>query len=186
MKRSFLDQFYTVDPVSGDYIIEIALKEYDDIFNTWDSSIYNIRDLDGSLKSFLEDCSYDIAPRKNIVLRFNMQNQTRNPLMEKKIETGIRNYFNYCLHLTRNKFSIKRKKTALYILVSFLFTVPSVYFQAINDHDVVSELVLLSLTVGGWVFLWEAFYQLFIQSSDLSKKKKQYRRIVNSPILFHY
>ncbi len=53
MSNRFLDQFYTIDPNSSDYIIEINLENYDDIFNTWDSSVYNIRDLDSSLKSFL-------------------------------------------------------------------------------------------------------------------------------------
>ena len=42
MKTNFLDQFYTIDQDSGDYLIDIALKDYDEVFNTWDSSVYNI------------------------------------------------------------------------------------------------------------------------------------------------
>ncbi|MTI80890.1 MAG: hypothetical protein FH758_08405 [Firmicutes bacterium] len=186
MKNNFLDQFYTIDTNTGDYIIEIALDNYDDIFNSWDSSVYNIRDLDSSLKSFLEDCSSDIDLRKNIILRFNIKHQEKDTVREKNIEEGIRNYFSYCLHITMNRFHERRKRTALYVLVSLIFTMMSLYFRSIVDNEIVYELVLLSLTVGGWVFLWEAFSLLFIQSSDLWKKKKRYKRLSESPMIFIY
>lgn len=186
MKNSFLDQFYTIDQKTGDYIIEIALKDYNDIFNSWDSSVYNIRDLDSSLKSFLEDCSYDIDSNKNIILRFNIHDQIKNIDMEKKIKKGIRNYFTYSLFITKKKFSTRRKRTFSFIGFSLVFTLLSVYFQSMETNKVIYELGLLGLTVGGWVFLWEAFSLLFIQSSDLWKKKKQYKRLVNSPVIFNY
>ncbi len=109
---NFLDQFYTVDPESGDYIVEIALNDYDDIFNSWDSSVYNIRDLDSSLKSFLVDCAYDIDDNKKIILRFNMQDEKKDHVMEKNIEKGIRNYFAYCIYMLKKAYT-ERKKMAL-------------------------------------------------------------------------
>lgn len=98
MKRNFSDQFYTIDPVTDDYIIEIALNSYDDIFNNWDSSVYNIRDLDSSLKSFLEECSFDIDLRSKVTLRFQMQDESQNQNTEKTVIAGLRNFFNYRLH----------------------------------------------------------------------------------------
>ena len=171
MKNNFLDQFYTIDSESGDYIIEIALKSYDDIFNNWDSSVYNIRDLDSSLKSFLEECSYDIDTRRNIVLRFNMQNQQRDHSMERNIETGIRNYCKYFLHVQKMHFAARRKRTIIYILVSLTLTLVSAGLQSVVHNKIINDLILLGLTVGGWVFLWEAFSLLFIQSSDLRRRK---------------
>ncbi|MDL4843098.1 hypothetical protein [Aquibacillus rhizosphaerae] len=184
--HNFLDQFYTYDAETGKYIIEIALNDYDDIFNSWDSSVYNIRDLDSSLKSFLEECSADIAKSKDIILRFNIKNQIKDMEREKKIEQGIRNYFNYCKYITKNQFSFRRKRSFFYILASLFFTIVSYFLQNIVDNEFVKEIVLLGLTVGGWVFLWEAFSLLFIQSIDLSKKKKQYKRILAAPIKFKY
>ncbi|MRH43485.1 hypothetical protein GH741_12430 [Aquibacillus halophilus] len=186
MNRNFLDQFYTLDSETGNYIIEIALKDYDDIFNSWDSSVYNIRDLDSSLKSFLEECSFDITSSKDIVLRFNIKNQVKDEEREKKIERGIRNYFNYCLYITKTKFSYRRKRSFYYIIASFLFTVVSYYLQNIVENEFFNQIVLLGLTVGGWVFLWEAFSLLFIHSSDLTRKKKQYKRILSAPMWFRY
>lgn len=186
MSNNFLDQFYTIDPESGDYIIEVNLENYDDIFNTWDSSVYNIRDLDSSLKSFLEECSHDIKSQNNIQLRFNMQKQERNIDMEKNIEKGIRNYFNYILYTTKRDFLNIRNKVFLYIIVSVLFTTLSFYLQISDNAKVINEIISLSVTVSGWVFLWEAFSLIFIQSSDLWKKRKQYKRILSAPIVYRY
>ncbi|MTI80341.1 MAG: hypothetical protein FH758_05565 [Firmicutes bacterium] len=186
MRNNFLDQFYTIDPHTGDYIIEITLTNYDDIFNSWDSSVYNIRDLDSSLKSFIEDCSSDIDLRKNIILRFNIWHQDKDTVREKIIVEGICTYFYYCLHITRNRFHERIKRAAFYVLTSLVFTIMSIYFRSIVKNEMIHELVLLSLTVGGWVFLWEAFSLLFIQSSELWKKKKQYKRLLGAPMIFKY
>lgn len=186
MKNNFLDQFYTIDEVTGDYIIEIALKNYDDIFNSWDSSVYNIRDLDSSLKSFLEDCSNDISRSNRIKLRFNIEHQDPDSAMEDNIKKGIKNYFRYRLFVIQNQFIMRRKRTIIYILVALLFTVFSFYFTDNSKTGVLHEVVLLSLTVGGWVFLWEAFSLFFIQRSELYRKRKQYKRIIEAPIYFKY
>lgn len=186
MKETFLEQYYIIDRNTGDYIIQISLKDYDDVFNTWDSSVYNIRDLDSSLKSFLEEFLYEIDQRKNIVLNFQMNNQNKDVKMENNIETGIRNYFNYCYYLETKKIKNSRKRIVSYILVSFLLTTLSFYLQVLDENGLVHEIVSLNFTVGGWVFLWEAFSLLFMQSSGLRKKKKHYKRISDAFIKFSY
>lgn len=184
--NNFLDQFYTIDPHTGNYIVEIALNDYDDIFNSWDSSVYNIRDLDNSLKKFLVDCAYDIDDRKKIIMRFNMTDEKRDPIMEENIIGGIRNYFNYCIYMLQQEFSYRKGRALIYVVTSLAFTVTSVYLQSIVETELLKEIVLLSLTVGGWVFLWEAFSQIFIQSSDLRRRRAQYERIRRAPIMFNY
>lgn len=186
MKNNFLDQFYTIDSGSGDYIIDVALQDYDDVFNTWDSSVYNIRDLDYSLKSFLEEFSYEIEPKHKIKLVFNMQDEKKDPEMEEMIRNGVRNHFNYRYFLTTKYSSQNRKKSIIYILVSILFTIISSYLHISEASKLIEDLLLLNLTVGSWVFLWEAFYILFIQRSDSRRKKSHYERIVNAAIEFKY
>ncbi|MDN6294441.1 MAG: hypothetical protein L0J41_07935 [Alkalibacterium sp.] len=186
MKNNFLDQFYTIDPDSGDYIIDVALKDYDEVFNTWDSSVYNIRDLDSSLKSFLDEFSFEIESRHNIKLIFNMQNEKKDTEMETRIRNGVRNHFNYQYFLTSKHKNRNRNKSFIYIVVSVLFTILSTYLQNTESLNLFQQVLLLNLTVGSWVFLWEAFSILFMQRSDMRRKRKHYERIVNAPIEFRY
>jgi hypothetical protein len=186
MKKSFLDQFYTIDRISGDYVIEISLKDYDEVFNTWDSSVYNIRDLDASLKSFLEEFSYEIDSNHKIKLVFKMRDEVKDSNMEKKIELSIHNYYKYRKFVITKQTNQNRRKALIYIFVSILFTILSSSFQFSIEKKVIQELISLNLTVGSWVFLWEAFSLLFMQSGDLFKRKKHYKRIITAPILFRY
>lgn len=186
MKTNFLDQFYTIDPDSGDYIIDVALNDYDEVFNTWDSSVYNIRDLDSSLKSFLEEFSYEIESKYKIKLVFNMQNEKKDPEMEKIIRNGVHNHFNYRYFLTTKHARRNRNKSFTYIVISILFTILSTYLHIAEANQLIQELLLLNLTVGSWVFLWEAFSILFIQRSDSREKIMHYKRIINAPIEFRY
>ncbi|WP_163969699.1 hypothetical protein [Oceanobacillus halotolerans] len=186
MTNDFFNQFYRTDPESGYCILEITLKNYDDVFANWDSSIYKIRDLNANLKSFLEEFSYEIDPRTNIKLLFHMQDEVKDTNMETHIKKGISNYFNYRHHFVAKKTKQSRKKSLFYFSVSILFTILSTYFQPSEENKFIQEFIILNVTVGSWVFLWEAFSLLFMRSRDLSKKKKHYERIVSAPILFKY
>ncbi|WP_261132304.1 hypothetical protein [Bacillus sp. Marseille-Q3570] len=138
------------------------------------------------MKSFLEDCSQDIALNNNVVLRFNIEDEQKEPSLEKTIVQGIRNYFDYNYHIMKKKLEERWRKTLLYVLISVLFTAASLYFKNTMESEMVDHIILQGLTVGGWVFLWNAFSMLFIQSSDLLKKRKQYRRLLTTPIKFRY
>ncbi|KGP73105.1 hypothetical protein [Pontibacillus yanchengensis] len=185
MNKNYLEQFYTIDE-DGDYIIEIAIEDYDDIFNTWDSSVYNVRDLDSSLRSFIEDCSRDIDTSEKIALRFNVSKETQDKELEEKITDSIRNFFEYHYFVTSKQVHKRRKKSLWFILISTLFTLLSFYFQNATESGLFEHFLLESLTVGGWIFMWEAFSILFIQSSDDRKKKREYKRLIHAPLLFRY
>lgn len=186
MKRNFLDRFYTIDPETGDYIIEITLVSYDDIFNSWDSSVYNIRDLDSSLKSFLEECSYDIHSRRKVTLRFHMRDERENSETEKTVTAGLRNYFNYRLHFTKKKMRQDIKKVLIYIVVSLVLTFFCFYLPTILEKGIFNKIFFQGLQLGGWVFLWEAFTLLFLQGGAPRKKRSEYKRLLNAPIRFQY
>ncbi|HEU5141074.1 MAG TPA: hypothetical protein VFT51_13955 [Bacillales bacterium] len=186
MKRHFLDQFYTIDSETGDYIIEISLNSYDDVFNSWDSSVYNIRDLDSSLKSFLEECSHDIDLRSKVTLRFHMRDESGKPATENTVVGGLRNYFNYRLHFLRKHAYQERKKVLGYIAVSLVLTFFSFYLPAVIEMGIVRKVFLQGLQLGGWVFLWEAFTLLFLQGGTARKKRKEYKRLLDAPIRFRY
>ncbi|WP_425447575.1 hypothetical protein [Dethiothermospora halolimnae] len=186
VRRNYLEQFYSIDEKTGDYIIEISIEDYNDIFNSWDSSVYNVRDLDSSLKTFLEDCSYDIDLKNNIVMRFIMDNQKRNKETEKRIEKGIRSFFRYRLYVIKSSLFNKRKRAIIYIIISILFISLSYTLQVSTKMNLFNNIIFQGLSVGGWVFLWEAFSLLFIQHGNFNKKKKEYKRLLNSSMEFKY
>lgn len=99
MKPHFFDTFYTIDPETGHYVIDIDLN-YKSIYH-WDSFMYVIRDLDSNLILFLEKYGNDIALTKRVILRLNLHSPKKDLYLERKIEKGIRRYFEYCKFTTK-------------------------------------------------------------------------------------
>ncbi|WP_345243201.1 hypothetical protein [Pontibacillus salipaludis] len=184
--KHYLDQFYTVDKKSGDFLIEIKLKEYDDIFNNWDSSLYNVRDLDSSLKSFISDCSKDIDLSRNVGLRFHLSKEHPDLDKEETIREGIHNYYEYLQFVERKNITFKRRQAFLFMLISSVFIIGSFYLRNATDLALFQHFLLESITVGSWIFMWEAFYMLFINSRDELRKQKEYKRLIRAPILYSY
>jgi hypothetical protein len=184
MKADGLSRFYTLNPITGDYIIEIALNEYTDIFNSWDLSSHEIRDFDSELKLFLEECSNDIDLQHKIILRINVKDQYEDEKLEETIRESFRNYFNYSIILSDKILIKRRKQSGFYILLSTFFLFLTMLLQNRINDNVFLGLIFHSLTVGGWIFLWEAFSILFIQSIEPRKKRKLYKRLLLSPIMF--
>lgn len=184
MNNSFLKQFYTIE--KGAYIVDISLRNYNSIFNTWDSSVYNIRDLDFNLKEFLEECAYDITSKNKIILRFNIKDQLRDKEMEELVCECIENYFQYCIYKVQLVIKQRIKTSLVYSLVSIMFLIITILPIDRFSESVTYNLIIQSFTIGGWIFLWEALSILFIQSSKFKNEKNIYKRLLKSKITFRY
>lgn len=168
-----------------DHIVEIALKSYEDIFDSWDSSRHNSRVLAPDFKTFIEDYSKNISLGQNITLKFNVR-QNRNESLELIIQNGLNNYLTNSIRKIKEELSFRRRKVVYYFSISIIFVTISLYIQNIKDTSIVENILLHSLSIASWVFLWEAFSILFIQNSELLKKRKHYIRLLNAEIVFNY
>jgi hypothetical protein len=186
MNEDFLAQFYTIDEDSKKYIIDVELEDYHDIFNDWESGVYNFRSLDSSLKKFLEGCSRDIDLKYDLILRFNLHDEKRNKETEATIKENIDNYFDYVRYNLKQELNTRIKKIIFYIIFYLFFMFLSFYLQSTPGTNIVNNILLQGLTVGSWVFLWEVFSILFFNSDRLWQRKKEYKRLLEAEIRFNY
>ena len=59
-RKSLLEKIYEQNPHNGNYIIELSLVNYADIFNEWDHAPMRRKDIDPDLLRFLDDSIDDI------------------------------------------------------------------------------------------------------------------------------
>ena len=85
MKSEPISTLYERNPVTGNFIIEIALDKYGDVFNEWDHATYRKRDMDPELAFFLEESSAEIPIRYGLDLVFYLPKQE----MDKEKESLI-------------------------------------------------------------------------------------------------
>lgn len=167
-------------------IIDIALDNYEDIYNKWDSSEFIYRDLNSGLKAFLEEYTHTKNFEESIFIRFNIKKKKRDSNMEKILEQSLYHHFSYSHLLYNKKLYENRKKTIYYSITSILFIIISIYFQNLHQTSFFKELILYSFTISSWVFLWEAISLIFIQRNELLKGKRNYKKLLKASIVYKY
>ncbi|RAK07104.1 hypothetical protein C8C77_11840 [Halanaerobium saccharolyticum] len=168
------------------YLIELNLDCYDDLFNSWDGSALDRKELDPELSHFLERASYELPLKDRVELCFYLPESKKDEKMEADSRATIKNNFRMKLFFINQDLKQNSKKIATYILMGITFLITAYLIPESKDLSLLISLLMEGLFVGGWVFLWEAFSIFFFGSRELKDKKKRYFRYLDSNILFKY
>ncbi|MBI4512146.1 MAG: hypothetical protein HY698_21110 [Deltaproteobacteria bacterium] len=183
----YLEHAFRIDPKTGAPVVEIAVEHYDDLFNTLDRAPYRRRDLSPDLKQFLRECSTWIPLPQPFAIEFKVSRDRRDDQREKEVVAGIRNYFAYLTQVIRTEVRLQRKKIAAFVALSFFFlTMTLVLGRLLDASRIFSAFLLNGLTVGGWVFMWEALSIAFIRRLDVGAELARHDRLVRADILFTF
>lgn len=183
-KADDLSRLYERNPATGNYIIEIALDQYVDIFNEWDHSSLRKRDMDPELAIFLEDCSNEIPLRHGLDLFFYLPRDSDNLGKEPIVTNLVKTYYTFYGGNERKRMERLSRRALTYVAASFGLLASTYLFG--RNPNVLVDTLMQGLTVGGWVFLWEAISFFFIERSENVEKIKLYERLANAGVFFHY
>jgi hypothetical protein len=181
-----LRSLYRTNPSTGAFIIEISLDDYNDIFNGWDPSPVKRRDLDPELIHYLEECASDIPLRYPLELHFFMPKEKYEEEKERLSKEGIANNFNFTALFIRKDLRDIRRKIATDVLAAFSFLSVGYLSRQHTEPSLITTILLEGLSIGGWVFLWEAFSLFFFQAQDVLIRLRRYIRFQETQIIFKY
>lgn len=182
-----LDELFRFEEETNSYIIDISVDHYESLYSTLDFSPFKNRDLDDEFIIYLEDSVEDIPFKYNFLLNINVLQDVYDQVKEAKGRKEIKHYFLY-LHKKKKREICEVYRSAMgnFILgVLFIFAV-SIIKKNISVTHLIWEIIIEGFYVGGWVFLWEFFSLLFLDSSKGKRKLKQYKRILDSKISYTY
>jgi len=182
-----LDELFRFDEKTNSYIIDISIGHYGALYSPLDFSPFKNKDLDDQLIVYLEDSVEDIPFRYNLLLNINMPKNIYDKVKETRGEKEIKHYFRYLYRKKQREIhEFYRSAFGNFILgVSFIFAV-SIIKNNFSINLLIWEIAIEGFYVGGWVFLWEFFSLLFLDSSKEKNKLKQYQRIFDSNIIYTY
>ena len=182
----FLKQAYAIDPQSGAILLEVAVPRCADLFNPIDQAPLARRDLSADIKQFLTECSRGIPLEYPVVLVIHARDDAPQPLLQESVTTGLRTYFSYLISLIEQDLRAERDKLIRFVAISLsLLTAGALLASSPLDKQRIGYILLSSgLTVGGWVFLWEAFYARFIRRLDTRSQKQRIERLLRAEIRF--
>lgn len=185
-KKNYLKQIYRMDDETNTFIIEISLENYKEIFNGWDPSPIKRRDLDPDFLHFIEECSSEIPLAYPLELQLHLPKDLYDEEKESLTRVGIKNNFSFIDHFIRKEIEQINKRIVFYIIAAFAFlSVGYVSTERIIENIITTTLIE-GLSIGGWVFLWEAFSLFFFSGQEVRSRQKRNNRFREASINFSY
>jgi hypothetical protein len=177
-------QIYRTFENTDRLMIEVALDNYEDMFNEWDPAPFKRRDIDPDLRSFLDECSEELSLKRKIAIAFFIPKAEIDPEKQQKCAEGLRNYFEFNLYLSRKELRRLREDALKYFLFGIIFLATAVIFERSLQENVLWGILGQGLFIGGWVFLWEALTLLAFKNGELKHSILEWERFLDAPIVF--
>ena len=182
-KKKFLDNLYNYNARKNSYEINLSLRNYEEIYNSYDYSQYKKRDMDEDFLDYVYQESTGIPLKYNLQLTFHMKKgayedlkQICDEVHKRVMKVILDAVFNHTGN--DSKYFLLLLAGVVFLFSTFVFseliTISNTFF------DVFSE----SLSIIGWVFLWDLIEILAFDVSKLKKKKKLLKRLMDSSVGF--
>ena len=185
-KNSLLEKIYQKNPVNGNYIIELSLDDYADIFNEWDHAPLRRKDIDPDLLRFLDESIDDIPMKNGIDICCYFSEQVRDAEREKQITSWFRTFYAFYIELEQKKIRKMIRKAMVCLLISAVFFISSYLGGRLTGNSMGGYILSEIVVVGGWVFMWEAITFLTFERSEINHLIKNYRRFATAALSFRY
>lgn len=182
--NQLFNEIYKIDAATNLYMIEVALHQYADIFNEWDSTPFKRRDLDPDLQLYLEESSSEIPAKYPIELCFTVPAGTRDQQIEADARDGIKNSFISKRYFLNKKVKQTNMRMFWFVLVGFLLLWVAKSLSSWRADADLQSILLEGLAITGWVFLWEAVSLFFFTNRELYRRYSTYKRLQNALVLF--
>lgn len=186
MKKTLLKNIYKFDEKKQEYVIDISINHYQELFNDWDASPTWKKDLDPGLIVYLEASSFDIPKKNSISINFSLPLDKKDQNKENRALKGINNHFITSLYFTKLELKYNLRKILYFIILGFTFITIAYLIQNQIIVNLGFDILIEGVYIGGWVLLWEAFSLFFFSMHSIRKRKSMYLRFLNSKIFFIY
>ncbi|MEM5948231.1 hypothetical protein WKV44_06720 [Spirochaetia bacterium 38H-sp] len=186
--QDIIAKIYDYDAETDSYIIKLSFDKYLDIFNSIDHYPIRKRDISDPVLTYIEECSEDIPFKSNIRIEIAIKREARNSELEERTIKGIKNYFKYMLFFYRKKSKSVANTSIIYFLLFGLFGFISFYTESLrlDINRIFLKMILEGLSIGSWVFLWEAIVGIAIENRENRFYVKTYKRLLDSTLVFKY
>jgi hypothetical protein len=185
MRKNYFKRLYNFDKTSNSFAIDVSLDSYNDVYDDWDASPFKRRDIEVEFNDYIVDSSKDIPLKYKISIVLHLPQSKKDENKEVSLKSAYQNYYGYALERLNKSFSDLYFEMALYFFLSLLFlTVGSFFFK--DEQHILLRVLHEGIFIGGWVFLWEFFTDIFIKRRKLVEQYNLYKRLYTSEIRFMY
>ncbi|PAT01196.1 hypothetical protein CI105_08095 [Candidatus Izimaplasma bacterium ZiA1] len=185
MKIEIFKKIFKYNEEKNEFLLEMSLNNFDEMFDDWDASIIRKKDLDPELVDYLIEAVTELPYKAKIGISFRLHKKHKDIRLEEITKTVFTNYFTYQIHLKNRQVYRLLKRASIYLILGFIFILFA-YNLENNTTEILFDVLAEGLFIGGWVFVWESISLLFFKIKSVLSITKKYSKIINSRIYFNY
>ncbi len=177
---------YRENAANGNIIIDISLDDYLDFFHDWDNCSFKRRDMHRDLAEFIELCSLDIPLSRKLDIQFFVENGQKDRAKEEEILASFRNYYQFFSRTVNKKIKRNFLNSVVLVLLALIFILLHALLLDTAMSNILSQVFLEGMLIGGWVFMWEAVHMASFGSQELYKSRREIKRLLKAELSFQY
>jgi hypothetical protein len=138
-------------------IIEIKVRDVEQLFNSMDPSPFIERDLDSEAEDFIIGWARELSGTNTYRLVLHLERYPELDDAVERIGVAIRNYFTYRAQMTARQFRHLMREGRLSLLIGLIFLSVCVLASKLTpsvDDGALMSLVGEGLIIAGWVAMW--------------------------------
>jgi hypothetical protein len=179
-----IKDLYTYNKQLDSYDIEIAIEQYQDVFNTWDAAPLKRKDIEPDLMEYLEQAGFDIPLKKKVNIIFMMPKNVRDSKKEALTKEAFEMQFKYLISVKNKDINFNYRRMFTFFIASIILISSNFFLKDIASSAFVETLILEGMLIGGWFLLWNAFSIAVLDNYKLRKIRKIFSRYLKSSIVF--
>lgn len=183
MKSLHMKDLYHFNKETQTYELDIAIDQYQDVFNSWDAAPLKRKDIEPDLIDYLEQAGEDISFKEKIALVFMLPSDERDLRREKTLSQAVKLQFRFLLSVVNKKLLYNYRRMATFAIFSLIFLTIN-YFLRGQQSSQLANIFLEGLIVGGWFLMWNVFGIAILDNFKLYRKKKICVRYMQVELMF--
>jgi hypothetical protein len=183
MKSLHMKDLYHFNKETQTYELDIAIDQYQDMFNSWDAAPLKRKDIEPDLIDYLEQAGEDIPFKEKIALVFMLPSEARDLKREKTVSQAVKLQFRFLLSVVNKELLYNYRRMATFAIFSLIFLTIN-YFLRGQQSSQLANIFLEGLLVGGWFLMWNVFGIAILDNFKLYRKKKIWVRYMQAELMF--
>jgi hypothetical protein len=166
-------------------LIEIRITSVAQLFNSFDPSPFQARDLDDDAEEFIVGSALDFRG-KDIRILVHMPPEECESEGAKDLASGISKHFNYRADMMKRELGELFRSGRLYLIVGLtIFAVCTIAAELLRNafpDNAFAQGVEQGLIIIGWVANWKPFELLLYDWWPLRRRIRLFQRLAEAPV----
>ena len=183
----YLEEKFPQDPQTGALTVRLRFRGYSELFEPLDGSPWGKKSLSSGLIQALFQIFEEIPLQHPYALVFEFPQSCRDSFMEERCREDFSRWCRYRSALAKETIAKNMRETLLYAFFAILLIGLSVvaekqYPSTLLGGDLLDQI----LTVGWWIFAWQAGSNLLLHMGHIRDPLRQFARLRKYPPRFEY